>query len=221
VGAAPMQNSGAYGVELKEYVVAVEAVEIKTGSKRIFNRDECEFGYSESIFKHKAKDQFFITHLVIRLTKHHHQLNISYGAIHDVFQANNIQSPTIQSVSEAVIAIRKSKLPDPAQIGNAGSFFKNPSVDLSIVDSIKDEYPALPTFPGENGLTKVPAGWLIEQCGWKGKTLDNIGVHKNQALVLVNYGGGKGEDIWNLATQIRESVNKKFNIDLQPEVNII
>jgi UDP-N-acetylmuramate dehydrogenase len=221
VGAAPMQNIGAYGVELKESVVAVEAVEIKTGSKRIFNRDECEFGYRESIFKHKVKDQFFITHLVLRLTKRNHQLNISYGAIRDVLEANKIESPTIQSVSEAVIAIRKSKLPDPAQIGNAGSFFKNPSVDLSIVDSLKKEYPALPTFPGENGLIKVPAGWLIEQCGWKGKTLGNIGVHKNQALVLVNYGGGKGEDIWNLATQIRKSVNKKFNIELQPEVNII
>jgi UDP-N-acetylmuramate dehydrogenase len=221
VGAAPMQNIGAYGVEIKECAVAVEAVEIKNGNKRFFNRDECEFGYRESIFKHKVKDQFFITHLVLRLAKRNHHLNISYGAIRDVLEANKIESPTIQSVSEAVIAIRKSKLPDPALIGNAGSFFKNPSVDLSIIDSIKKDYPALPTFPGENGLIKVPAGWLIEQCGWKGKTLDNIGVHKNQALVLVNYGGGKGEDIWNLATQIRDSVNKKFNIDLQPEVNII
>jgi UDP-N-acetylmuramate dehydrogenase len=216
-----MQNIGAYGVEIKEWAVAIEAVELKNGNKRTFNRDECKFGYRESIFKHKVKDQFFITHLVLRLTKRNHQLNISYGAIRDVLEANKIESPTIQSVSEAVIAIRKSKLPDPALIGNAGSFFKNPSVDLSIIDSIKKDYPALPTFPGENGLIKVPAGWLIEQCGWKGKTFDNIGVHKNQALVLVNYGGGKGEDIWNLATQIRDSVNKKFNIDLQPEVNII
>jgi len=221
VGAAPMQNIGAYGVEIKECVVNVEAVEIKTGEKKTFDREECEFGYRESIFKHKVRDQFFITHLVIRLTKRNHQLNISYGAIRDVLQANKIESPTIQSVSDAVISIRKSKLPDPSQIGNAGSFFKNPSVDMSKVDSIKNEYPSLPTFPGENGLIKVPAGWLIEQCGWKGKTLHNIGVHKNQALVLVNYGGGKGEDIWNLATQIRESVNEKFNIDLQPEVNII
>jgi len=221
VGAAPMQNIGAYGVEIKETLQTVEAVELSSGRSRIFTRDECKFGYRESIFKHEIKDKYFITGVTLRLTKRNHIMNISYGAIRDVLKSNDVETPTIQAVSDAVIAIRRSKLPDPAVIGNAGSFFKNPSIDAEKLDFIKKQYPTVPTFPGEHGLTKVPAGWLIEQCGWKGKTFDSIGVHKDQALVLVNYGGGKGNDIWNLAMQIRESVMNKFNINLHPEVNII
>ncbi len=221
VGAAPMQNIGAYGVEIRETLHEVEAVEIATGNSKTFDRDECRFGYRESIFKHEAKDKYFITGVTLKLTRRNHKLNTSYGAIRDILKNNTIEVPTIQSVSDAVIAIRKSKLPDPAVIGNAGSFFKNPSIDAGKLDFIKKLYPSVPTFPGEHGLTKVPAGWLIEQCGWKGKTFDSIGVHKDQALVLVNYGGGKGDDIWKLAMQIRESVMNKFNIDLHPEVNIV
>jgi len=221
VGAAPMQNIGAYGVEAKETLEAVEAVDRKTGEIRIFNAEECKFGYRESIFKHDVKDQYYITGVTFRLTVNNHKLNISYGAIRDVLKNNQVEHPTIKDVSEAVIAIRKSKLPDPAVIGNAGSFFKNPSIAPEKVDSIRQRHATVPTFPGEHGLTKVPAGWLIEQCGWKGKTFDGIGVHKDQALVLVNYGGGKGNDIWNLAMKIKESVKEKFDIDLHPEVNII
>lgn len=221
VGAAPMQNIGAYGVEIRETLHEVEAVEIATGNSKTFDREECKFGYRESIFKHEAKDKYFITGVTLKLTRRNHKLNTSYGAIRDILKNNTIEDPTIQAVSDAVIAIRKSKLPDPAVIGNAGSFFKNPSIDAGKLDFIKKLYPSVPTFPGEHGLTKVPAGWLIEQCGWKGKTFDSIGVHKDQALVLVNYGGGKGNDIWKLAMQIRESVMNKFNIDLHPEVNIV
>lgn len=221
VGAAPMQNIGAYGVEIKESLVNVEAVDLSSGNVKEFTNAECKFGYRESIFKHEAKDRYFITSVSLRLTKKNHHLNTTYGAIRDVLKKNNIIEPTIQAVSDAVIAIRRSKLPDPAVIGNAGSFFKNPSIDSEKLEYIRSIHKDVPTYPGEHGLTKIPAGWLIEQCGWKGKTFDNVGVHKDQALVLVNYGEGRGNDIWNLALQIRESVLNKFNVDLHPEVNII
>jgi UDP-N-acetylmuramate dehydrogenase len=221
VGAAPMQNIGAYGVEIRETLVDVEAIELATSRKRVFTNEECKFGYRESIFKHEIKDQYFITFVSIRLAKEDYKLKTSYGAIQDVLNKNNIASPTIQAVSDAVVAIRKSKLPDPDVLGNAGSFFKNPSIENEKVDRIRKSHPNVPTYPGEHGLTKVPAGWLIEQCGWKGKSFDNIGVHKDQALVLVNYGGGEGAQIWTLAMQIRESVKNMFGIELHPEVNII
>lgn len=221
VGAAPMQNIGAYGVEIREVIREVEAIEIKTGDLRRFTRDECAFGYRESIFKQGLKNQYFISSITLSLTRKEHHFNVSYGAIREVLAAKGISDLSIAAISDAVIQIRRSKLPDPAVIGNAGSFFKNPSIDEASFASLRKDYPAIPSFPGENHLVKIPAAWLIEQCGWKGKTFDNIGVHKHQALVLVNYGRGEGKKIWELAMKIQSSVKEKFNIHLQPEVNVI
>jgi UDP-N-acetylmuramate dehydrogenase len=220
-GAAPMQNIGAYGVEIKEVIHNVEAVELSTGSIRNFSNVDCNFGYRESIFKQQLKDKFFISSITLTLTKKDHHFNISYGAINDVLKEKNVKVPTIRSISDAIIEIRKNKLPDPFVIGNAGSFFKNPSVDHDTFESLKKDFPTLPSFKGENNLIKIPAAWLIEQSGWKGKTIENIGVHKLQALVLVNYGGGEGKKIWELAMNIQASVKEKFNIVLSPEVNVI
>ena len=221
VGAAPMQNIGAYGVEIKKNILGVEAVEISTGDVRYFDNEGCRFGYRESIFKQELKDQFLISSITLKLTKRNHQFNISYGAIDETLKKFGTQTLTVKAISDAVISIRSSKLPDPARIGNAGSFFKNPSIHADLVDFIRKDFPSVPTFQSTDGLIKVPAAWLIEQCGWKGKTFDNIGVHQHQALVLVNYGGGEGEKIWELAMKIKESVKEKFNITLQPEVNVI
>ncbi|HEY8511864.1 MAG TPA: UDP-N-acetylmuramate dehydrogenase [Cyclobacteriaceae bacterium] len=221
VGAAPMQNIGAYGVEIRETIVHVDTIDMTTGATRRFNNEACAFGYRESVFKNEHKGRYFISSVTLRLTRRNHVINTSYGAIKDILAQRGVTSPGVKDVSEAVIAIRRSKLPDPATIGNAGSFFKNPSVDADTLEFIRSKTDHVPTFPGEGGLTKVPAGWLIEQCGWKGVTLGNIGVHKHQALVLVNYGGGSGSEIWNLAMKIRESVKDKFGVTLQPEVNVI
>ena len=221
VGAAPMQNIGAYGVEIKKNILGVEAIEISTGDVRYFDNEGCRFGYRESIFKQELKHQFLISSVTLKLTKRDHQFNISYGAIDETLKKIGVQTLSVKAISDAVISIRSSKLPDPARIGNAGSFFKNPSIHADLVDFIKKDFPMLPTFPSTDGLTKVPAAWLIEQCGWKGKTFGSIGVHQHQALVLVNYGGGEGEKIWELAMKIKESVKEKFNVTLQPEVNVI
>lgn len=221
VGAAPMQNIGAYGVEICNVIRNVEGIEIQTGNVHNFSNQECRFGYRESIFKQALKEKFFISSITLSLTKVHHQFNVTYGAIADVLREQHNNVVSVKNISESVIFIRKSKLPDPAQIGNAGSFFKNPSIDPEHFISLKEKFPAIPSFPGENGLIKVPAGWLIEQCGWKGMREGNIGVHKNQALVLVNYGGGEGKKIWELAMRIQKSVSEKFGINLHPEVNVI
>jgi UDP-N-acetylmuramate dehydrogenase len=221
VGAAPMQNIGAYGVEIREVIHNVEAIEISSGAIRNFLNEECHFGYRESIFKQNLKDKYFISSITLSLTKTDHRFNTSYGAITEVLKDHHQGQVSVKNISEAVTFIRKNKLPDPALIGNAGSFFKNPSIDGACFDILKRNHPGVPSFPGENGLIKVPAAWLIEQCGWKGKTLENIGVHKHQALVLVNYGGGEGRKIWELAMQIQHSVKDKFDITLHPEVNVI
>lgn len=221
VGAAPMQNIGAYGVEIKEVIDCVDAIEMATGKARTFSREECAFGYRESIFKQALRGRYFISSVTLTLTKKNHHFNISYGAIAEVLREKHVVEPSVRTISEAVIEIRKRKLPDPAVIGNAGSFFKNPSVDHGVFEVLKGKYPDLPSFPGENGLVKIPAAWLIERCGWKGKTIDNIGVHRHQALVLVNYGDGEGKKIWQLAMDIQSSVREKFNIHLLPEVNVI
>jgi UDP-N-acetylmuramate dehydrogenase len=221
VGAAPMQNIGAYGVEIKNIIKSVEALEISTGDLKKFNNEACKFGYRESIFKQELKNKYLISSVTLTLTKKNHHYNISYGAINDTLKQHGVDDLSVKAISDAVVHIRKSKLPDPSRIGNAGSFFKNPSIQADLLDLIRKTYPSIPTFPSENGLTKIPAGWLIEQCGWKGKTFGNIGVHKDQALVLVNYGDGKGEDIWQLAMKIQESVKEKFSITLHPEVNVI
>ena len=221
VGAAPMQNIGAYGKEIREVIHSVEAIEMKTGATRVFQADECAFGYRESIFKQQLKDLYLISSVTLNLTKKDHRLNVSYGAIRDVLKESDVPEVTIRAISDAVIDIRRKKLPDPEVIGNAGSFFKNPSIDANAFELLKKKYPAIPSFPGENDLVKIPAAWLIEQCGWKGQTLGNIGVHKHQALVLVNYGDGEGKKIWRLAMDIQSSVKDTFDILLQPEVNVI
>ena len=221
VGAAPMQNIGAYGIELEAVFDHLRAVNRKDGTIHTFTKEECAFGYRESIFKTTHKDQFIICDVTFRLNKPPHQVNTSYGAIQQVLTERNIHTPSIRDVSDAVISIRQSKLPDPAEIGNSGSFFKNPTIPLSRYRDLQTNYPEIPGYKVGSNHIKVPAGWLIEQCGWKGYVRDNIGVHKNQALVLVNYGGGKGEDIKRLATDIQNSVTKRFGISLKPEVNII
>ena len=220
VGAAPLQNIGAYGVELKDVFHELEAVHLQTGEVHLFDNATCRFGYRESVFKNELKGQFVVTSVVFRLSKKH-TLNTSYGAITTTLQEMQVQQPSIQDVSAAVCHIRQSKLPDPKQIGNAGSFFKNPEIPLQQFEQLKAQYPHIPSYPVSPGAVKVPAGWLIEQCGWKGKVIGNYGVHKNQALVLVNYGGANGGQVRQLAYDIIASVEEKFGIRLHPEVNII
>lgn len=220
VGAAPMQNIGAYGVEIKEVFESLEAIDLESYEEKSFNNDACQFGYRESVFKKDLKGKYFITSIVLKLTKKH-EVNIHYGAIAEVLSKRGIDAPTIKQVSEAVIEIRQSKLPNPLEIGNAGSFFKNPVVHVDHFVRLKSNYPDMPSYAQPDGLVKIPAGWLIEQCGWKGHRAGDIGVHKNQALVLVNYGAGKGDDIRSLAIEIKGAVKAKFEIDIIPEVNII
>ncbi len=220
VGAAPIQNIGAYGVEFKDSFEYLEAVNIQDGTLRRFTKAECNFGYRNSIFKNQLKNQYVITRVALRLQKNA-QLNTSYGAIASTLTAMNIIQPTIASVSQAVISIRQSKLPDPRKIGNAGSFFKNPEISKEKFDSLQISYPSIPYFPSGNGLIKIPAGWLNEQCGWKGKVIGQAGVHKDQALVLVNYGNATGMEIKKLSEEIQQSVWDKFGIELETEVNII
>ena len=221
VGAAPMQNIGAYGVEVKDVIKEVRAIDRRTGAVRTFTNEECEFGYRESVFKHALKEKFFISSVTLTLTTKDHRLNTSYGAIDETLKRMNVTQPTIHSISDAVIAIRQSKLPDPRVIGNAGSFFKNPTVKLDVYNTLKQREPSIPGYISENQEVKVPAGWLIEQCGWKGKRFDDVGVHANQALVLVNYGDAKGEEVFQLSKDIQSSVVDRFGITLQVEVNIV
>lgn len=220
VGAAPLQNIGAYGVEIKESLVSLEAINLLTGELKTFNNEQCQFGYRESIFKHQLKGQYFICSVTFKLHKKAVP-NISYGDISKVLNEWNILQPDIADVSDAVIHIRTSKLPDPVLLGNAGSFFKNPVIDLSKFLDLQKRFPDIKSFPAADSKIKIPAAWLIEQCGFKGKRFGNVGVHENQALVLVNYGGGTGKDILELSKRIIESVKEKFGIELQTEVNII
>ncbi len=221
VGAAPIQNIGAYGVEMKDVIEHVEVIDVTSGKKTIVNNKECCFGYRESIFKTQLKEKYFISSVTLSLTKKNHQLNINYGAIKDTLLQQQVATITIQSISDAVVMIRKSKLPDPSLIGNAGSFFKNPTLTRDEFTRIQKIDTSMPYYTTENQSVKIPAGWLIEQCGWKGKRINNIGVHQHQALVLVNYGDGNGEDVFELSTQIASSVKDKFDIILSTEVNIV
>lgn len=220
VGASPMQNIGAYGVEVKDFITEVEEMHLKSLKITYFSTNDCEFDYRSSIFKTKEKGNYFITSVTFRLNKQPN-INTSYGAIQSELEAKGISNPTIKDVSDAVICIRESKLPNPKEIGNAGSFFKNPSVSNEKAEALKNEFPAIPNYPQNNGTTKIAAGWLIEQCGFKGKTFNNYGVHKNQALVLVNYGGAQGKDIYALSETIIDAVQQKFGILLEREVNIL
>lgn len=220
VGAAPMQNIGAYGVEIKDVFVTLEALNRETLIVESFDNEQCQFGYRESIFKHEAKGKYIILSVTFRLSKTPN-LNLGYGAINDTLAEMGIENPSIADVSAAVISIRQSKLPDPKEIGNSGSFFKNPEIPKVQFEGLKETYPNIPSYPISEEIVKVPAGWLIEQAGWKGKRFGEIGVHAKQALVLVNYGAGKGQDIANLSEEIKASVFEKFGIKLNVEVNII
>ena len=219
VGAAPIQNIGAYGVELKDVFESLEAVDLKTHKRLIFNKKECQFGYRDSIFKRDLKGKIFITKVILKLTKKH-KINIEYGAIRQVLSDRKIENPNIRDISDAVIFIRKSKLPDPAEIGNAGSFFKNPVIDISHFERLKIEYPNIVSYPVSETEIKVPAGWLIDRAGWKGKRFGDAGCHAKQALVLVNYDNAKGSEIWDLAQRILRDVKEKYGIELTPEVNV-
>jgi UDP-N-acetylmuramate dehydrogenase len=219
VGAAPIQNIGAYGVELKDSFMGLEAIELSTGEEQVFSAEDCQFGYRDSYFKRDGKGKYFITRVYLSLSKQT-QVNTSYGAIQEVLQAAGIVQPSIQEVSKAVIQIRSSKLPDPAVIGNCGSFFKNPELELSDFERLQAEYPQMPHYPAIDKV-KVPAGWLIEQCGWKGQKRGNVGCYEKQALVLVNLGGATGIEVWNLAQEIKTSVKEKFGVELEVEVNVI
>ncbi len=221
VGTSPMQNIGAYGVEIKDTFYALEALEIATGKIKNFKKEDCIFGYRESVFKNIFKGKYIITNVTFKLTKNKHKLNTSYGAIPAELEQQNIKHPTINDVSNAVISIRESKLPNPKEIGNSGSFFKNPIISITQFNDLEKDFQNIPHYPISDALVKVPAGWLVEQCGFKGKRFGDAGVHKNQALVLVNYGNATGKEIFELAQKILKSVHDKFNIDLEIEVNIV
>ena len=219
VGASPVQNIGAYGVELKDVFESCEAFEIESGTIRHFNNQDCQFNYRESIFKQAYKGKYIITSVKFKLSTIPH-LNIAYGVISDELTKRGIIQPNIKDVSDVVSAIRVSKLPDPSTIGNAGSFFKNPVISKDEFEPILAQYPQISHFL-VNDKIKLAAGWLIEQCGWRGKIVGNTGTWKNQALVLVNHGGATGKEVYDLSTQIINSVKEKFNVDLEREVNII
>lgn len=220
-GTAPIQNIGAYGVELKDTFVSCDAMEIATQELKTFTKEECQFGYRDSYFKNEGLGKYIITSVSFKLTKRNHKLNVDYGAIVSELHNSGITNPSIKDVSNAVIAIRKSKLPDPKELGNSGSFFKNPVVDKQQFDNFTKMNPTAPFYKVTENEFKIPAGWLIEQCGYKGKRFGDAGVHKNQALVLVNYGDASGAEIIDLAENIIDSVSQRFGIVISPEVNII
>jgi UDP-N-acetylmuramate dehydrogenase len=220
VGASPMQNIGAYGVEIKDCFESLSAYHIASGEIHTFDKEACAFGYRESVFKHQFKGQYVICNVSFRLKKNA-QVNTSYGAISSELEKEGIEQPSIRDVSNAVIAIRKSKLPDPKVIGNAGSFFKNPIVENAVYNAIKVNYPEAPFYPVDEDHGKLAAGWLIEKAGWKGKTIETYGVHTLQALVLVNYGGSTGSQIYDLSSQIILDIESKFGVTLEREVNIL
>ncbi len=219
VGAAPIQNIGAYGVELKETFFELEAIHLSTGERNIFSIDDCRFGYRDSVFKHEFKNQFIITSVTLKLNKHP-KLNISYGAIEQELKAMNVSQPSVKAISQSVINIRQSKLPDPKVIGNCGSFFKNPEVIEEKFSELKKIFPEIVGYNTANGM-KLAAGWLIEQCGWKGKRIGNVGMHARQSLVLVNYGNASGEELFAHAQKVQQSVKEKFDVMLEMEVNIL
>lgn len=221
VGTCPIQNIGAYGVEVKDTITKVEAIEIETQKLVSFSNEDCNFGYRNSIFKNTVKGKYVITSVGFKLTKRNHNLNTSYGAIETELASKQITEPNLKDISDAVIAIRKSKLPDPKEIGNSGSFFKNPVISKSHFLELQKEYPNIPSYNISDDEIKVPAGWLIETTGFKGKRFGNYGVHEKQALVLVNYGNASGKEIYNLAKEIQQTIFKQFKIELEIEVNVI
>jgi len=219
VGASPVQNIGAYGVEIKDTFHSLLAIEIATGEVKVFDKAACKFDYRESIFKSELKNKYIIASVVFKLQKNA-ALKLSYGAIQEELKNRGIEHPSIKDVSEVVAAIRVAKLPDPSTIGNSGSFFKNPIISASLFQQLVSEFPAIVHFPLADGQEKLAAGWLIEQCGWKGKQIGNAGTWKNQALVLVNFGGASGKEIYDFSELIIQSVKAKFGVELAREVNI-
>ena len=220
IGAAPMQNIGAYGVEIKDVVETVEAIFYDSAETRVFSKEECNFGYRESVFKHELKGKCIITGVTFRLNKKP-VYHVEYGDIQKTLQEAGIESLSIKAVSDAVIKIRKSKLPDPAEIGNAGSFFKNPEIEKEDFLTLKNDFPSIVGYDLDNGKIKLAAGWLIEQSGFKGKRFGDAGVHARQALVLVNYGNATGQEILDLSKKIQQTVFENFGINIEAEVNII
>ncbi|WP_299552772.1 UDP-N-acetylmuramate dehydrogenase [Seonamhaeicola sp.] len=221
VGTAPIQNIGAYGVELKDTFVSCEAMSVETQTLKTFTKEACNFGYRNSIFKQEEKGKYIITSVIFKLSSQKHQLSTNYGAITSELEKMGVGSPTIQDISKAVIAIRESKLPNPNEIGNSGSFFKNPVISKALFNELLQNFEDIPSYPASDTQVKVPAGWLIEKAGFKGKRFGDYGVHKNQALVLVNYGNAKGSDILKLSKLIQKTVKRLFNISMEAEVNIL
>ena len=221
VGTTPVQNIGAYGTEIKDTFDSCEAMTIENQQMKTFTKAECHFGYRESVFKNEVKDQYIITSVVFKLTKRNHKINTSYGDITAELAKNNVVTPTLKDVSNAVIAIRQSKLPDPKELGNSGSFFKNPILLKTEFEKIHQQFPAMKFYEVSETEVKVPAGWLIEQAGFKGKRFGDAGIHKNQALVLVNYGNATGKEILDVSTAIQETIFKTFGIHIEAEVNVI
>ncbi|HEY0092159.1 MAG TPA: UDP-N-acetylmuramate dehydrogenase, partial [Flavobacterium sp.] len=221
VGTTPIQNIGAYGTEIKDTFVSCDALEIATLEMKTFTKEQCNFGYRESIFKHEAKDKYIITSVVFRLTKRNHKINTSYGDITAELARNDVEVPTLKDVSNAVIAIRQSKLPDPKLLGNSGSFFKNPIIPRSDFEEIHVKFPEMPHYTVSETEVKVPAGWLIEKAGFKGKRFGDAGIHKNQALVLVNYGNATGQEILAVSKDVQATVLEMFGIQIEAEVNVI
>lgn len=221
VGAAPIQNIGAYGVELSDVFHNAIGIGRKNGDSKIFFLEDCAFGYRDSIFKNELKDKYVITTLRLSLTKKKHQLNLQYGTIRQTLEDMEIKNPSIEDVAKVVIGIRQSKLPDPTNLGNAGSFFKNPIVEHTKIEALRTEFPDLPCYSIDNNFSKIAAGWLIEKAGFKGKIIGRVGMHKTQALVLVNYGDATGKELWKHAQRVMGAVQNQFDITLEPEVNLI
>jgi len=220
-GTAPIQNIGAYGVEIRDVFESCTAMEVESGQLRTFSAADCAFGYRDSYFKNEGRGRYIITSVDLRLHKDNRRLNTSYGAIEAELKARRISRPGIRDVSDAVIAIRQSKLPDPKILGNSGSFFKNPVISGQACRKLVSNHPEVPVYKVSDQEWKVPAGWLIEQCGFKGKRFGDAGVHSRQALVLVNYGKATGRELLDLANGIKDAVLQKFGVVIEPEVNII
>ncbi|MDO7171854.1 UDP-N-acetylmuramate dehydrogenase [Mariniflexile sp. AS56] len=221
VGTTPIQNIGAYGVEIKDTFESCNAISLENIHIETFKKEDCQFDYRNSIFKNEAKGKYIVTSVTFKLTKQNHQLHINYGTIASQLEAMKITAPSIQDISKAVIAIRESKLPNPKVIGNSGSFFKNPVVPKTLYTNLLQNFEDMPSYPVSDTEVKIPAGWLIEKAGFKGKRFGDYGVHKNQALVLVNYGDAKGSDILNLSILIQDTIKRLFNIYIEAEVNIL
>ena len=220
VGASPMQNIGAYGVEVKDVFDSLCAVELSSGNLKEFSAEACAFGYRESVFKRALKNQFMITAVRFKLSRRNHKLHLDYGAIREELEKMEVTLPGIKDVAQAVIQIRRSKLPDPRELGNAGSFFKNPVIDSGLAQKLKMQYPEMVQYPIDGESVKLAAGWLIEKAGWKGYRKGDAGVHAKQALVLVNYGNADGQEIWQLSEDIVRDIEQKFGVVLEREVNI-